>query len=475
MGPLNRLLLPCQITVGALMVVLLSVFTAESALAGPGAETYNEFVEKELIYPDQEWQDYITEVGERLLAQSPHAGKTYTFVVTDQSMVNAFAMPDAYIFISRGILAHFNNEDEMAAVIGHEIGHVVGRHSKRKIGRARLGELLGWIGTIATGTSATYGLANTITSASLAGYGREYELEADEYGSEWLAKAGYNPRALLDSIQMMRDHDNFQKLVKNQPAMYHGILGSHPAHEKRLHELVQQSQHLFPDELADPERDFFAMLTGLSYGDESAAGIVKDGIYYHGALRLLIKFPEGWDVKATPIEVFGNPPPGTTDGQIGIKRQSPPDETQTPLEYLTNTLRRDDLENGEEIQVGPYSGYMADITVSSGTAQKRKIAVIYKDGGVFLFNGELGATGDVAVFDQQFVDTVMSFRAMTAADLRIINNQKLRVVIAEPGQTYAQIARGIPLKVHAEETLRVINGHHPRGEPRAGDYVKIIE
>ena len=104
MGPLNRLFATCQITMSALMVVLLSVFTAESALAGPGAETYNEFVEKELIYPDQEWQDYITEVGERLLAQSPHAGKTYTFVVTDQSMVNAFAMPDAYIFISRGIL-----------------------------------------------------------------------------------------------------------------------------------------------------------------------------------------------------------------------------------------------------------------------------------------------------------------------------------------------------------------------------------
>ena len=133
--------------------------------AGPGAETYNEFLEKELIYPNQEWQDYVTEVGERILAVSPHAGHNYTFTVTDQSMVNAFATPDAYIFVTRGILAHFNSEDEMAAVIGHEIGHVVGRHGKRKVSRARLGELLGWLGTFATGTSATYGLANTQTQA----------------------------------------------------------------------------------------------------------------------------------------------------------------------------------------------------------------------------------------------------------------------------------------------------------------------
>lgn len=463
----------------AKILIVMSIFVVlavpRSVLAGPGAETYNEFLEKELIYPNQEWQDYVTEVGERILAVTPHAGHNYTFTVTDQSMVNAFATPDAYIFVTRGILAHFNSEDEMAAVIGHEIGHVVGRHGKRKVSRARLGELLGWVGTFATGTSATYGLANTLTQASLAGYGREYELEADEYGASWLPDAGYDPRALLSSIQMLRDNDDFQRTINNRPAAYHGILGSHPAHEKRINELVAQSQGSGFAVLAESERDFFGMLTGLTFGDESAAGVVKDGIYYHGALRLLMEFPPGWDVRATSAEVFGTPPKPGADAEIGIKRASPPDETQTPEEYLTKTLRRDDLEAGEEIQVGPYRGYWANIKVSPGDTQARKIAVIYKDGGVYLFNGELGKSGDVEVFDQQFRDTVMSFRAMTAADLRQINNQKLKVIVAEPGQTYAQLARGIPLKSHGEGTLRVINGDHPRGEPRAGDYIKVVE
>jgi predicted Zn-dependent protease len=448
---------------------------ALTAQAGPGAETYNEFLEKEVIYPDDAWQEYVTEVGERLLAVSPHAGQTYTFVVVDQPHVNAWATPDAYIFVTRGILAHFNSEDEMAAVLGHEIGHVVGRHSKKSIAKARMGEILGWLGMFATGTSAVHGLANTVTAASLAGHGRANELEADEFGTEYVIKAGYNPRALLDSIQMLRDHDDFQKTVKNSPTIYHGILGSHPAHNKRLNELVIQSQHIFPEEIADTERDFYEMIGGLNFGDEVATGVVQDGKYFHGTLRLVVEFPDGWDVRATPVEILSENLQGTTDAKISVKRQIPPDEDLSPLEYLTETLRRDDLQEGEEIYVGNYPGYIASVEVASGAAQKRMIAVVYKDGGIYLFNGELGATGDAEEYERQFRETVFSFRAMTASDQRLINNQKLKVVVAKPGDTYAKLAQHIPLRAHGEETLRVINGHHPRGEPRAGDFIKVIE
>ena len=142
------------------------------AYAGPGAEMYNEFLEKGIIYPDQAWQDYVTEVGERLLAQSPHAGRAYTFVVVDQPVVNAWATPDAYIFVTRGILAFFNSEDELAAVLGHEIGHVVGAHSRSAVSKQRLGKVLGVVGALATGSSSTINLANAVTQTAIAGYGR---------------------------------------------------------------------------------------------------------------------------------------------------------------------------------------------------------------------------------------------------------------------------------------------------------------
>lgn len=449
------------------------VGTGSARAAGAGAQWYNEYLEKDLLYPDQAWQDYVTEIGERLLEQSPHKGQTYTFVVTDEPFVNASATADAYIFVTRGIISHFNSEDELAGVIGHEIGHVVGRHVRKRQSLSRLGELLSYLGWAGTGSSSMFGLSKQLTGILGAEYGREYELEADELGTSYLIAAGYNPHGLLDSMYQTSSYEDYQKTVKNLPTPYRGITGSHPATAKRINDLINQSHHLVPAELPEPERDFMSMLDGMTYGDEAATGVVKDGIYYHGALRLAVKFPTGWDVNSTPTEVFGVPPRGLV-AQISLKRQAPPDKAQTPLEYLTETLRRDDLENGEEIQVGAYVGYLADVKVASGNAQVRKIAVLYKDGGVYLFNGELGPNGDPQAFTDEFRDTVFSFRAMTGEDLRLVNKQKIHIIEAKPGDTYAELARKVPLKSHAEETLRLINGHHPRGQPRAGDRIKII-
>ncbi len=460
------------------LAVLVSVFSAPWAAAvNPntyGAEYYNTLLENDGLYPDEEWQEYVTEIGERLLAVSPHKGQSYTFVVEDTATTNAFATADAYIFITRGLLSLLNSEDELAGVIGHEIGHVVGKHIKRTNSASTLGKLIGIIGMFATGTSATSDLAAALTNTAVANYGRENELEADDFGAGYLALAGYNPRSLIDSMQMLRDSDKFNREVKNQPSVYHGLFGSHPAHAKRLHELVAKSQHLFPDELRGPERDFHAMLDGLVYGDESAAGIVKDGKYYHGSLRMVVTFPKDWEISATGREVSGTAPNGTAEGYIGIQRQEPPGEEQTPEQYLTDTLKRDDLKDGEALEVNGYHAYVASIEVASGGAKLRKIAVLYKDGGVFLFKGEAGANGDATAFEAQFRATLESFRAMTANDMREANNQRLVIVEAKPGDTYKKLAKGAPMKAAAEQTLRMINGHYPVGEPRAGDMIKVV-
>ena len=103
------------------------------------------------------------------------------------------------------------------------------------------------------------------------------------------------------------------------------------------------------------------------------------------------------------------------------------------------------------------------------------MAIVYKDGGIYLIKGTLGAVGDSAQFEKDFRETLGSFRAMTAADLKVANNQRIMVVMANPGDTYAELARKVSIKRYPEETLRILNGHHPRGEPRAGDYIKVVQ
>ena len=225
-------------------------------------------------------------------------------------------------------------------------------------------------------------------------------------------------------------------------------------------------------ELPGPERDYLAMLEGLRFGADSAIGVAKDSVYYHGALRMKVTFPDGWDIQSTDAEVFARSP--DRQSKISVRRSALPSQPQTPKEYLEETLQRDDLENGELVRAGPYSGYLAEI-VNPGTQNlHRSIAIIYKDGDIYLFEGENQNQNPSEDFKQQFKAFVISLRPMTADDMRMVNKQTIALVEAKPGDTYAKLARGVPIRRNAEETLRLINGHYPRGEPRAGDRIKVV-
>ncbi len=443
--------------------------------AGDGEKMYNELREKNGLYQDEDWQDYVTEIGERLLAASPDVGGHYTFTVVDNSNVNASATQDGYIFINRGLIAFCRNEDELAGVIGHEIGHVVGRHVQRSKGLNRLGGLLGWLGVIGTSSFAMKDLGDTLTATAVTREAREYELEADAYGAEFLARAGYDPLAMIDVIHVLKDQELFAKSVMNRPSVYHGIFGSHPRNDKRLNDAVRNAVPLAGLTTKPPERDFWEMVDGLVFGNEAATGLIKDGVYYHGSLRIVVAFPEGWEVTNTASAVSGRDTGGRSSGSITVQRQNPPAEEQTPEEYIRETLKREDIENGESTIVNGYEAYVTDVQILGGDDQVRKMAIVYKDGGIYLFRGTLGAVGDPEQFEADFRETLGSFRAMTSADLKVANNQRIKVIMAKPGDTYAELAKRVSIKQFPEETLRILNGHHPRGEPRAGDYIKVVQ
>jgi predicted Zn-dependent protease len=101
--------------------------------------------------------------------------------------------------------------------------------------------------------------------------------------------------------------------------------------------------------------------------------------------------------------------------------------------------------------------------------------VIFKDGGVYLFKGEAGESGNATQFEADFRATVESFRPMQPGDLKVANNQRIAVIEAKPGDTYAALASKSSIRNHPEETLRLLNGDAPLGEPRAGDPIKIVQ
>ena len=438
-----------------------------------GEKHYNELKRKNAFYDDPEWTAYVRAIGKRLIDTNKIKGD-FHFNIIDDEHFNAYAMRGGYVFIHRGLIASLNSEGELAGIIGHEIGHITGRHIQRRLRINRVGRVAGFVGSVFTGTGAVGSLVDATTATLSSGYGRELELEADSYGGKYLVAAGYNPMSMIDGIQVLKDRELFEKSKPNAIPRYHGLFTTHPKNDKRLHELVLANQHLMPDELADPVGDFWDLMDGMVYGDESATGLVKGSTYYHSVLRVVVEFPKDWGVINTGKAIEGGSPQGDAAGMIAVQRQGG-GKAKTPEKYLVETLKRDDLTNPEELTVNSYPAYMAEAPVTGSESKLRLIATVLKDGDFYLLKGDSGPDGDPAVFRRQFRETLESFRTMTAADARLANGQTIKVIVAEPGMTYRALAKKSSIKRDGENILRVINGDHPYGEPTAGDYIKIVE
>ncbi len=179
------------------------------------------------VLPEGELTAYIDGVGRRVAAHADRKDVTYHFAVLDDDIVNAFAAPGGFIYITTGLLKAARSEAEVAAVLGHEVGHVVGRHSVRRLqtayGVALATDLV--IGDQKT-MQAIIGVA---TQVVLLKNSRSAEFEADEFGLKYSGAAGYDPAKMLDFFQTLLDMQG-----GSSPSGLEGWFSTHPATEDRI-------------------------------------------------------------------------------------------------------------------------------------------------------------------------------------------------------------------------------------------------
>ena len=160
---------------------------------------------------------------------------------------------------------------------------------------------------------------------------------------------------------------------------------------------------------------------------------------------------------------------------VTIGRSALPTDDQTPENYIKETLGRDDVASGEMLELGTYRGYLGEVVNSNPNLSARFMAVIFKDRDVFVFDAKQLGNGDPEDFKELFLSILLSIKSMSGEDSRLINQQRLELAFAQPGDTFEQLAKYSPLTSNAAETLRVINGFFPNGQPRAGDILKIVK
>jgi predicted Zn-dependent protease len=427
-------------------------------------------------YEDEALQAYVQSVGERLAAVSHRDDLVYRFTVLDSPVINAFALPGGYIYITRGLMAYLNSEAELAAVLGHEIGHVTARHGVRQQSAAQaanLGYTLGAILFPELRGAGSQNIFNILGGALLSGYGREHELESDRLGAEYLARAGYTPKAMIDVIRVLKNQEIFaaaeaKKLGKEYQG-YHGLFASHPDNDTRLQQVVAEADKYVDARNGKVNREaYLKRIDGMTFGDSEEQGIRSENKFYHLPMRFAVEFPEGWHVNNNPDSLQAIAPQGKAYMEMGV---SDINRKLTPEEFIRQRLKVDDLRAGKSISNHGLKGYTG-ITVHQN--KPLRIGVVYLRDQAFIFFGTTENSREFNDYDAHFLSSISSLHGLKEDEFDKARGLRLEVVRVSPDDSYAKWARTSRISNSPLQQLRLLNNDYPDGELRPGQMAKRV-
>ncbi len=429
---------------------------------------------------DPALQEYVNTIGQRVAAAGERPHLQYTFTVLDDDLVNAFALLGGHVYITRGLMAYLSSEAELAAVLGHEVGHITARHAVRS---ATTQSMAGVASAIAAAATGLYG-ANLVTdflgSVALTGYGRTRELEADRLGARYLASIGYSPRAMIDVVSVLKHHEDFQTEVATKDGReapsYHALFSSHPEKDKRLQEIIAEAEELV-DGAAKPDNRFTYLhyTDGLTYGKKSTIGLDDTGESMHAGLNLAVRGPSEWESRLSKQALMMYSP--DNDAVIQVTKQIA-DIRVHPKEMLRDYLGPDiKLTREEERSVGGRPGFTAVAlrAPSPFGARAVRFGIVYIGRDAVILAGAVQPVSEPYRHDDDFLRAFDSIRRMTGSERRASAHATIRVMKADEGTTIEQLVAASRNRRHVEAEVRLINGMYPEGEPEPGQYVKILE
>ena len=253
------------------------------------------------LYPNEDLSKYLDRLGQEVARTSHRPQLEYTFRVLDSPVINAFALPGGWVYMTRGILAHFNSEDELIGVLGHEVGHVVARHGVEQMSRSALAgagvQLLQSVNV-----PVLSDVAGTSVALMFLKFSRSQETESDGLGVEYSTKLGYNAHrmaAFFTTLQRQSEAAGGSGLP--------GFLSTHPDpgdREAEVNRLADQwqTQIKYKPKHTNPN-DYLKRIDGIVYGDDPRQGFVENGVFYHPGLRFQFPVPEDWNIQNSPSVV----------------------------------------------------------------------------------------------------------------------------------------------------------------------------
>ncbi len=419
------------------------------------------------LVDDAELQAYVEGVGLALAAVSERPDLPWSFRVVDDPVVNAFALPGGPVYVTRGILAHFSSEAEMAAVLGHEIGHITARHSVEQISRAQLAGIGLAVGSILSRDIARYsGLASQGLQVLFLSFGRDDEHESDMLGVRYASRVDYDVR---ESVTMHEKLDRIGDLSNGGGIP--GWLSTHPSSEdriERLHALVDTIPGLADAKVGRDEYLFH--IDDLVYGEDPRQGYFAQSLFLHPDLRFQIRFPDGWQTANLPSVVGGQSP-----SQDAIVQLTLASDGSGHAEAARAFFSQEGLTSG---RVGRERINGLPATLGSFQAQTEQgvlegIAAFLDHGGLTYRIMGYTVQGRLNNYQNGFLRFIRSFEILTDRAALSVEPMRIELYTLERASSIAEISRRKPSPA-SEARLAILNGVEETERIPPGSMIKWV-
>jgi predicted Zn-dependent protease len=451
---------------GKKQVVLMS----EAQEIAMGQQSDPEIVAYFGLYDDPQLQSFITAKGKEMAAISHRPNLAYEFKVVDSPVINAFAVPGGYVYFTRGIMAHFNNEAEFAGVLGHEIGHVTARHSVIQ----QRNQFFGQLGLLA-GVILVPQLGQFVEPLSqgmqlaLLKFGRDAERQSDKLGVEYSSQIGY------DATEMAGFFETLERQQENSGAGdIPPFLSTHPSPDERnatVEKMALAWQKKSKKTDFDVNRDsYLRKIDGLILGEDPKQGFVENNAFYHPVLKIQFPIPGGWKHQNTPQQFQMAPKEGDA---IMMLTLAPGASLEEAAKTILEQFKLELVESKKESINGmPSLVMVADQKQEQGTIRVLS-SLIQFEGNIYSFMGitDLAKFGS---YQPLFLSTIRSFKELRDSEKLNRKPDIIKIKTVPQQMTLQSALQHFGMPADRYEELALLNGMLLNDQLSKGMLIKVV-
>ena len=418
--------------------------------------------------------DYVAGVGRRVSPQT-NLSRDYRVTVLNSPVRNAFAVPGGYVYVTRELLALMNSEDELAFVLGHEMGHVAARHGQKRQTRSTITGIGAAIAQVLTGSNVVGQVAGQVGQGLLLGYSRGQENESDSLGVRYIAAAGYDPYAAPRMLSAMGAAESLDAQVAGrQQAQTPSWSRTHPLSAERVRKTRTLAAQQRPSGIPSAQsRDrFLAAIDGMTYGDDPRQGIVDGRQFRHPGLRFRFTAPQGYTIE--------NGTSAVTIAGTGGQAQFGTGRLTGSLDSYVGQVFRSLSSNGGQLslpatQTTTINGMPVSYATVRATASNRQVDVTvtgyrWDADTAYHFVTIVPAGAGVGPFRE----TLNSLAPLSASEAAAVRRRVVDVVTVQRGDTARSLASRMAFTDNQLDRFLVLNGLDANATLQPGTKVKLI-